>query len=145
MATLSARTPRILLALSCSLLFGTGLAAQEAAATAPAAQEAPAKKKTRVDRSKLTQEEISRAAQTDAYTIVQALRPNWLRVRGASSVNRPVYVRAYQDGAPLGGAESLRRIPRDAIREIQFLDGTVATQRFGTDHSAGAILVHTGR
>ncbi|HEV2147482.1 MAG TPA: hypothetical protein VGR37_08765 [Longimicrobiaceae bacterium] len=144
MTTRSARTPRILLALSCSLLFGTGLAAQEAAATAPAAQEAPAKKKARVDRNKLTREEISSAAQTDAYSVVQALRPNWLRVRGASSMSRPVYVRAYQDGIPMGGAESLRRIPRDALREIQFLDGTAATQRFGTDHSAGAILVRTG-
>ncbi len=138
---------QLLLALSCTVFLAPGLVAQEAGPAtphaAPAAQEAPAKK-TRADRTRLTREEIGGASQTDAFMLIQSLRPRWLRTRGASSLNRPAYVQVYQDGVPVGGPDALRRIPREAIRDMQFLDSAAATQRYGTNHVLGAILVRTG-
>ena len=95
------------------------------------------------DRSLLNTEEIARAGAQDAYTAVQTLRPHWLSVRGASSFRQGVTVKVYLDGNLMGGPENLRQITTSSIREIRYMDGLEATQRYGLDHGQGAILVST--
>lgn len=92
----------------------------------------------------ITAEEISAASQLDAYSLVQALRPGWLRDRGKGSMSRPEFIKVYQDGMLTGGVGALRQISRDAIAEMRFFDGMMATQRWGTDHGKGAIEMITG-
>ena len=91
----------------------------------------------------ITAEEIAGAHLSDAYSLVQNLRPNWLRVRGTSTLSVPEVVRVYLDGSLLGGTDYLRQIATHSIHSLQYLSGVDATQRFGLDHGAGAILVST--
>lgn len=95
------------------------------------------------DRSMLTPEEIAKAGSRDAYTAVQTLRPHWLSNRGPSSFRQNVVVRVYLDGNMLGGPEYLRQITISSVSSIRHMDGLEATQRYGLDHGAGAILVFT--
>jgi hypothetical protein len=87
--------------------------------------------------------EIEEANASDAYILVQRLRPGWLRQRGSSSINRPTPRVVYLDNMRVGGLDSLRQISANSIERIRFLDSPDATQRFGTGHVNGAILVFT--
>jgi hypothetical protein len=97
----------------------------------------------RGDARMITTEEMDASGHTDAYTLVQALRPQWLRVRGRSSVNVPPRVWVYLDGAQMGGPDHLRNIATHTISSLRYLDGMEASQRWGLDHGAGAIVVAT--
>ncbi|CAN5180057.1 hypothetical protein BH23GEM4_BH23GEM4_15620 [soil metagenome] len=95
-------------------------------------------------RDAITAEEIRAAPQMNAFDLIQALRSRWLRIRGSGSMSRPEFVKVYRDGSYAGSPAALRRMSTREISEIRFLDGFAATQRFGTDHGNGAILVSTG-
>lgn len=89
----------------------------------------------------LTEAEITRAGARTAHETIERLRPWYFaltRARGASG-ERAVYV----DGMRLGGLEALHGIPSASVREIRSLNAREATTRFGTGHSAGAIVVVT--
>ncbi|CAN5720724.1 hypothetical protein BH23GEM5_BH23GEM5_25650 [soil metagenome] len=118
-------------------------APEEAAAPATAPSAAPKAKAPRRNRDVISADEIREVSQTDAMSLVQALRPGWLSQRGKSSMSRPEYLKVYRDGMPVGGAGALRQIAVDEITSIQYFDGISATQRWGTDHGNGAILVRT--
>jgi hypothetical protein len=94
-------------------------------------------------RDVISSAEIEAATQLNAYDLVQSLRPRWFRVRGSGSINRPEFVKVYRDGTYIGPPGALSQISVRQISEIRFLDGFAATQRFGTDHGNGAILVST--
>ena len=47
----------------------------------------------------------------------------------------------YANGIRLGGTDTLRDLPVVDIKEIQYISAADATQRFGTGHSHGAILI----
>jgi hypothetical protein len=79
----------------------------------------------------------------NAFDAVQALRPQWLRARGRTSINQQEYVRVYLDDSFMGGPEQLRSITLRSISSIRYLDGVAATQRWGLDHGQGAIVVST--
>lgn len=90
----------------------------------------------------ITAAEVKAATTTsDAYLLIQKLRPNWLRQRGVSSINNPSPRVVYMDNMRLGGLGSLRQIPVASIERIRFLDSREATQRFGTGHVNGVILI----
>jgi hypothetical protein len=92
-------------------------------------------------RNRITAEEIAEARYANAYQLVEGLRPGWLRIRGRNSISRTEFVRVYVDGTPRGGVGVLRQIPVTSLRAVEHLTGAEATQRFGTDHGAGAILI----
>jgi hypothetical protein len=52
-----------------------------------------------------------------------------------------ITVMVYIDGTKVGGVQELKRIPAQDVREIRFLSGSDAQQRYGVGHSAGAIQV----
>jgi hypothetical protein len=98
------------------------------------------------NRSLITADEISALHVATAYEVVEMLRPQFLRTRGAASINDPTPIPAvvYVDGFRHGDTpEALKTIDRVAVREIEYLDSREATTRFGTGHRGGAILVRT--
>jgi hypothetical protein len=89
----------------------------------------------------ITQAEIAEAGTSDAYQLVQRLRPVWLQTRGATSFTQGGDVAVYMDGTKVGEREALRSIRTDDIESIEFLDAGKAQLRFGVGHENGAILV----
>jgi hypothetical protein len=83
----------------------------------------------------------------NAYDVVQRLRPQFLRARGATSLGgtgrTTSYARVLVDGVPRGELDALRQVPVLAIEEISYLSATDASIRFGTGYDGGAILVKT--
>lgn len=95
------------------------------------------------DRRTLGAEEMQASGYQDAYSVVQALRPQWLSTRGTSSFNSAEAVRVYLDNSLMGGVETLRQIPVRSITSMRWMDGLEATNRWGLDHGLGAIMVFT--
>lgn len=104
----------------------------------------------RPDRELITLDDLSSRSQSfsNAYQIVENLRPHWLRKR---HVRVPVNeqqdemageIVVYLDGTRVGSVDALRSIAADAVLEIRHLDAAAAT-RLGTGHQHGAILVRT--
>jgi hypothetical protein len=96
-------------------------------------------------RDVITAEEIEAISVTTAYDAIQRLRPTFLRARGANSFTsgdsgRPV---VYVNGIRSGEIEVLQQIPAQTVLDIQYLNASEATQRFGTGNAGGAILVRT--
>ena len=104
---------------------------------------AKAKPKIKRNPDVISMQEIEATSDAhDAYELVKRLRPLWLTMRGVGSINLPVAELAvYMNGVRMGGPDALRYIPRTDVAEMRFLRGTDATQRFGTGHENGAILV----
>ena len=128
----------LLLVFLTALAVPAALTAQDTAR--PAAKTAA---KLKRDPDLISQLEIAAAgdAQT-AFEIVKRLRPNWLNVRGPSSINLPTPdVVIYVNGVRRGGPDTLKDLPITGLNEIRHLRGTEATQRFGLGHENGAILV----
>jgi len=97
----------------------------------------------------LTADEIAEAHALTAYEAVELTRRRWLTQRtlraGASSAmgaerTGPV---VYLNGVRVGTLDELRRIRADIVQQMEYLSPSDATNRFGTNHDAGAILVTT--
>ena len=97
------------------------------------------------DRNMITADEIARANASNAYEIIERLRPAFLRTRGAESLQNtaPPTPIIYLDGMRYGTLQSLVNVPAMGIVSIQYLSAIDATQRFGFDNSGGAILITT--
>jgi hypothetical protein len=93
----------------------------------------------------LLADEMRSVAATDAYEAVQRLRPEWLRRRGQISIQDPTAgeVVVYLDGVRFGGPRSLESLRAESVVQMEYLDASDATTRFGTGHGGGAILVRT--
>jgi len=99
--------------------------------------------------NKLTADEIAEVSALTAYEAVEYARPQWLRPRrlragatpsmGSDRAGPVVYL----DGVRVGTSEELRRLRADVLAEMEYLSPSDATNRFGTNHDAGAILVTT--
>ena len=84
-----------------------------------------------------------------AYEIVRSLRPAMLVARDralnvqSTSTARQARpgIQVYLDGVPFGGVEWLTFIPASTVLDVTWLSALDATTRYGTGHSAGAILV----
>jgi hypothetical protein len=79
---------------------------------------------------------------TPLLQAVQRLRPAWLRGRGQTRLqgaDDPVVI--YINNQRAGGPDVLLRWVASEARELHFLDAITATQRFGTGHTSGAIVV----
>ena len=88
----------------------------------------------------ITLEEIEAVEATNAYDLIQRLRPQFLRPAG---VGDPVVL--YIDGTRREGLGDLRTLLKSSVREVRYLDSTDATTRFGTNHRSGAIQLTTRR
>jgi hypothetical protein len=95
------------------------------------------------DPDRITAEEIAATTAGTGLDLVERLRPQWLRNRGPDSLRTNSGVVMYVNNQPQGGIAVLRQLTIGNIRELQYLSGNIATQRFGTGHGAGVILVQT--
>lgn len=116
------------------MLLAAGLCA---CASKPAPERAE-----RGGRAVLTSVEIHGSSYTDAYSVVRALRPEWLRAT-ANSFRSSDQIQVYLDGNQLGGVDQLRQITTRTITSMQYLTGLEAAGRWGLNHGAGAIVVST--
>ncbi len=91
----------------------------------------------------LSRTEIVEAHVGSALDVVRKLRPRWLQTRGVGSINRPSEIAIYLDGIRAGGPGVLQTIPSGAVMSMRYVDATTATQRWGTNHVLGAIMVST--
>jgi hypothetical protein len=111
----------------------------------------------------IVSEEVRASIETNAYDLVQALRPQWLRenhketirtkkverpsgYRGdieiATVSDEPVFV-VFLDISKLGTLESLRDISVAGIGSLEFVSPAKATLRWGGGHTKGVIVVHS--
>jgi hypothetical protein len=98
----------------------------------------------RTQRDRITSEELATIDVQNALQAVQRLRPNFLQTRGGASssiTQGPQDVVVYVDQTRMGGPSTLAQIPITDVKEIQYLNGTDATQRYGTGHGSGVIIV----
>jgi hypothetical protein len=85
---------------------------------------------------------------TNALQIVEQLRPQMLRSRGATSLapntsSDDMLPRVYVDDVSYGTIGTLSNITALQIKEIRFVNSQNATTRWGTGHTGGVILVTT--
>jgi outer membrane cobalamin receptor len=83
----------------------------------------------------------------NAHDLVQTLRPQWLRGRGATSLRstEPTLPVVYVDGMRFGAVETLRQIGIESVTRIEYMSAADATNRYGTGHGGGVIHVQTRR
>jgi len=96
-----------------------------------------------VDRSVITEEQISSQHYQNLFDAVQALRSNWLQTRGTDSFVNPSQVWVYLDNMRYGGVQTLANISPKGVISISHFNGVEATARWGIGHSAGVIYVST--
>lgn len=94
------------------------------------------------DREVIGPEEIATVeVRTTALQMIQRLRPLWLRNRGVVGVRNEPPIPVYVNNQRVGESSPLERYTAGELRELRFLNSTQATQRFGTGHPSGAILL----
>ena len=116
-----------------------GACASSPSSGSPATQQ---QARPRGSRELITADELATIDVQNALQAVQRLRPNFLRFPGAMSITQgQAAVVVYVESTRMGGPEMLQQIPITEVKEIRYLSATDATQRFGTGHTAGAIIV----
>lgn len=98
---------------------------------------------TRMNPNLITRAEIDDAGPSTVYDLIQKLRPVWLRERGAVSFTDETDLAVYLDRSRMGGRDELRTIYTQNVETLEFLDARRATNRFGSGHVNGAILIRT--
>ena len=98
--------------------------------------------------NKLTAEEIAEVSANTAYEVVEIARRQWLRQRALRTGSNQAMgsqegAVVYLDGVRIGDVSELRRIRATVVAEMEYLSPSDATNRFGTNHDQGAILVTT--
>lgn len=93
----------------------------------------------------LTADEIAETSVMSAYQAVERLRPQWLHSRSSPTMANPdgAEPMVYVDGMRAGNLSELLSIRPDRVERMEYLSPSDATNRFGTDHTGGAILVTT--
>lgn len=117
-------------------LLAAALLCTVVAACASTGSDSP---RSRTSPNLITVEEIAAQRSSNAYELVQSLRPGWLRTRGTVSITQSTGIAVYLDNIQLGGIDSLRSISMSGIHSLRFIDAGSATQRWGTGHPHGAI------
>ena len=145
------RRPLMALALGALTFLGacatSGVNGMMASSTVPGANGFHETRMTRTGRSLVSAPELVSTKAQDVYQALLQIRPEFLRGRGAASINlrEQTQVVVYFDNVRAGGIEALRGFPLAGITSIQFLKASDATQRWGTGHSGGVILINTMR
>ncbi len=102
----------------------------------------------RADQDIITREEMDQNRFLNAYEAVAALHSNWLIARpktfGVATGGQQPQVMVYLDENRMpNGIADLKDIESQRIQYIRYYDPVSATQRWGLDHTEGAIQVST--
>jgi hypothetical protein len=93
------------------------------------------------DTNLLSGEDVAQTSAANVYDAIQRLRPQWLmsaRIRRGGSGDE---VQVYLDSTHYGTLTSLKGLSIGGVQEIHYLNATEATNRYGTGHTGGAIVV----
>ncbi|MEP6692014.1 MAG: TonB-dependent receptor plug domain-containing protein [Gemmatimonadaceae bacterium] len=131
----SAALAALLVTSACAGNAAPGTGSEDA--TAPAA---------RSDRSVVSGDEVRLTNASDLYDALRQLRPGIFISRGKNTPEEGAIGTAplpivYIDGVRKGDVTALHQVQITSVRDVRILSGTEATQRFGTGHVAGALLV----
>ena len=150
--------------------LGASIAACTGSTGATTSEQTAAQPASSSSRYILVQADLEKAKAENAYDAINKLRPEFLRGRnentsfvqqsikggskdpgaassapssavGGATLTSAATVMVYKDNVRLSGVDDLRQIQLSTIREIRYLPGPEAVIRFGTNNSAGAILV----
>jgi hypothetical protein len=128
-------------------LAGTGACASSSTAGQagqPQTTVVSAPQRERRDPNVITAEELATRPTLTARQAIEQLRPQFLRVRGTTTLGNASsadVIWVYFDGTRMGSVEVLNNIGVHEIREIRYLGPSEATNRYGTGHVQGAILI----
>jgi hypothetical protein len=99
----------------------------------------------------VTSVEIAAVSATNAYDLINRLRPRWLRTQAPGSIGagvRSQVIAVYLDGVRLGGLDALRSLSTAGVVSMQYYDATRAATVLrdpGSEPIAGAIVIKTNR
>jgi hypothetical protein len=97
----------------------------------------------------ITPAEIASSGTTNAWDLINRLRPNWLRQPNVGSIGGGAHsqvIAVYINGHRFGDISSLQTVSASGIRSVQWLDAARAPtvlNDIGSDPIAGAILIKT--
>lgn len=91
--------------------------------------------------NRIVRAELEPLVELSAMQAIQRLRSRWLRNRPGLRTEPVLYV----DGSRRGGLDELDSLRAADVEQIDYMNSSDASTRFGTGHSAGAILVTTAR
>ena len=103
-----------------------------------------AAERPRRDPNVITAEELAARPTLNARQAIEQLRPQFLRTRGTTTLGNASMgdvIWVYVDGTRMGDLSVLNNITVPEIREIRYLSPSEATNRWGTGHVQGAILI----
>jgi hypothetical protein len=136
-----------------TLLIGAALAGVAGCASSGTAGQAGEPQTTTVsapvprqrkDPNVITEAELTSRPTLTARQAIEQLRPQFLRTRGTTTLGNAQtadVIWVYVDGTRMGTLEVLNNIGVHEIREIRYLSPSEATNRYGTGHVQGAILI----
>ena len=87
--------------------------------------------------NRIVQAELDALPQMNAFLAIERLRASWLRTRSGDAPQ------LYVDGARRGNVRDLQSLLTTEVAQMERLSASDATNRFGTGHAGGAILVTT--
>ncbi|HKJ02823.1 MAG TPA: hypothetical protein VJ997_10225 [Longimicrobiales bacterium] len=91
-------------------------------------------------------EELQTEAVTDLFSVIQRRRPQWLTNRAPATARGRQEIAVIIDGIrQQGTVEILRSMRATDVESVSYMNARDATTRYGTDMTAGAILVSTKR
>ncbi len=91
--------------------------------------------------TRIVKAELDQLGPMSAQQAIERLRPRWLQSRaGITGGAGPVL---YVDGARRSSITDLSGMRLSDIQEMQYMSSSDATNRFGTGHTGGAIMVST--
>lgn len=92
-------------------------------------------------RDVITRADLESLSTGTALEIIQAMRPQWLRLRNEMSLMGPNDLVVYLDNANMGGRAALRSISLVNVESIRYFDSAAAYLRWGYGHGHGVILI----
>jgi hypothetical protein len=117
---------------------------------------------TKKNSNQILLEEVQAARATNVFDLIQALRPQWLRVNvretlrtqstevtdsrfgtvSRQAMDEPEII-VYVNNTKTGTIESLRDLPVANVSSVELVSPATATMRWGSGHTHGAIVVHS--
>lgn len=93
--------------------------------------------------SDINRTELLEAANStqNLYQAIRRLRPFWLRPRTTGISGERYFPVVYLSGARYGPVGTLREMRPGNVERVRYMDPSEATNRYGTGHTGGAILV----
>lgn len=81
------------------------------------------------------------AREATLHQLIATHHAGWLAGRGPHDYSGRNHVMVYRDGVLVGAKAALRAIKVEDVAEVRRLSPTEASERFGLDHGAGALLI----